>query len=714
MIKNNHLRILFICFAYLFLAQNCFAGVLSNWDDSGAYKPNPVLFLHGFAKGNSADWDYAEGSLSKYFVKYSGTYAYLETINFLDPNGSIDIYDPGKLNPQENSKGWSDKVEGKVNELLASSKYGAYTTKLNLVCHSMGGLAARWYLVNYSNNYVDKLILIGVPNLGTNWATLANAASKVSKVGWLDVLSVSGYASLLRDELDTALSNLSQVDIYGEAVDDMDPESTGSGFLAKLNNKLQPQNISYYGAIGIIGNPMNWVISGHYFGGDCIVSEKSQLGTGRISYKQFATIHSNHWREPEIVSQESDNKILQFLDSTKPELEIAYPDPAKITEISSAQINIQGTIYKEYLPADSKLTITVTREEDGYSFTGAYGYLRPSDLWIANNPGSPVAEFDELINFPGSGTYRIICQVKNPAGLMSDTKETRVKVTLEGSYIVVHCHNPEGKEIAGIDGMDGSVVQIYDNGKFLSSGPYAIGTHNSPMPSIPGTHVIKAMFNGMSKEQTITLNANQTKMVILTFGRTSKNYKEFWYLSPTGSISGSGADEGFIGGGVGKFFFETSDYSGPRSLLIQGYVHGSSGCGLYYNVNGSASIGIEQHNIILKANISGHCKGACDGGNWLDGCIGPNKGAKIIMLWGALKYVNIPQPTGFTKWIYQGIDNETQEYLQPRFIDSTTYTESIGSTSYVYPETSPFSEILQPELDAILASVPYDCNGSGI
>ena len=46
--------------------------------------------------------------------------------------------------------------------------------KVILVCHSMGGLAARWYLTNPNlwvtpgNSGVAKLIMLGTPNLGTD------------------------------------------------------------------------------------------------------------------------------------------------------------------------------------------------------------------------------------------------------------------------------------------------------------------------------------------------------------------------------------------------------------------------------------------------------------------------------------------------------------------------------------------------------------------
>ncbi len=136
-----------------------FADPLDSWQSPKAYKPKPVLFLHGFAKGSPLDWNGTKTALNVHFSKYQPLGSYLETIDFQDSNGSVDRYPSGKFNPQGNSAGWADKVKNKVDELLNSAKYGSYTNKLNIVCHSMGGLAARWYLANYSSDFVDKLIL---------------------------------------------------------------------------------------------------------------------------------------------------------------------------------------------------------------------------------------------------------------------------------------------------------------------------------------------------------------------------------------------------------------------------------------------------------------------------------------------------------------------------------------------------------------------------
>ena len=50
-------------------------------------------------------------------------------------------------------------------------------TRVNIVGHSMGGLWGRDYVANWdTNNSVDKLIMLGTPNAGSQWADLATRA----------------------------------------------------------------------------------------------------------------------------------------------------------------------------------------------------------------------------------------------------------------------------------------------------------------------------------------------------------------------------------------------------------------------------------------------------------------------------------------------------------------------------------------------------------
>jgi pimeloyl-ACP methyl ester carboxylesterase len=90
--------------------------------------------------------------------------------------------------------------------------------KVILVCHSLGGLAARQYLVdNPTSHKVAKLVLLSVPNLGTR--SLA--------FNWLP-WSAAAWA--------------------------MRP---GSRFLRELNAKPLPTNIKY---VAVVSNARHWLV----------------------------------------------------------------------------------------------------------------------------------------------------------------------------------------------------------------------------------------------------------------------------------------------------------------------------------------------------------------------------------------------------------------------------------------------------------------------
>lgn len=127
------------------------------------------------------------------------------------------------------------------------------TTRVDLVCHSMGGLIARDVLTRptlYAGNAraqerrpeVERLILLGTPNLGSHWARARSVAE--------------GREILLRwsqepAELHRLLGGL--VDGDGEAGDDLLP---GSAFLTDLNARPLPQGVAITAVVGRLAPPV--------------------------------------------------------------------------------------------------------------------------------------------------------------------------------------------------------------------------------------------------------------------------------------------------------------------------------------------------------------------------------------------------------------------------------------------------------------------------
>ncbi|MDP2941508.1 MAG: alpha/beta hydrolase [Candidatus Omnitrophota bacterium] len=725
------LTLIFFLFASQQFPALSSASVLSSWEDQDAYKPEPVLFLHGFAGGAAKDWNTISNYLAPIFSKYtrvgsgeySGTY-YLERVSFNDPNGSVDT-------PEGGGDGWADIVNKRVQQLREIYKFKNTPLKFNFVCHSMGGLAAREYATNdkYINSYanISKIITIATPHAGSPLATVKFKQNvlKVNQYYW-EVPYYEKSKVIFESHEIGLLANLAQgpgkVKLQGEAIKDL---SIGSEFLTRLNSRTPDPSITKFIIYGHVKSIYNTWFFGHFYPnddecGDEVVPIDSQKGKDIMTHypvwstwvwktdnDKMADVRLDHSQE--LGSTDTAEKVFAFLDSAVPEFEITNPNPEQITEIHTNSLQIKGKVYKEYLPADCKLIINVWRQ-DGWALTNQIGSLKPSNLWQPGNPDSPVAEIDQGIYFPGNGTYTVSCQIINPAGLRSEIKYFMVKVVITSTNIVVHAHNPEGKEIASILGMDSftagrNCVEIYDNNILIGGGATNAQTHNKPINLTSGDHQIKVKFNGMTKEQVFNLEPNTTKILTFTFERAqSHDYKEFWHLAPAGTLSGSGSGSGYIGDNTGRDLLDIGNIPG---LHINLQVWGGA---LEYQVSGSATITVSEHAISASAEQFGTCR-QYYWYEWRDlpNCCG---GARIGAGATVIKYINIPDslPLGFDNWFLQGTDpNRDYAYAVPKKgVNSEEYIGG-GVNTCTYQQ-----DTYQPEPDAVISSVPYDLAGSGV
>jgi hypothetical protein len=97
----------------------------------------------------------------------------------------------------------------------------------------------------------------------------------------------------------------------------------------------------------------------------------------------------------------------------------------------------------------------------------------------------------------------------------------------QNSYIVVHVVNPEGVEIGSIDlSHDGqytnepAVIFADSDPSPIASSAHNESTHNVPIALSAGTHTIRAEYNGMKKQQVLTLAPGETHVVTFSFERT--------------------------------------------------------------------------------------------------------------------------------------------------------------------------------------------------
>jgi len=419
----------------------------------------------------------------------------------------------------------------------------------NLVCHSMGGLAAREFITNpkYApyNQLIDKVITIGTPHAGSPLANVRKDVADVIDGGYSYVWEIPYYGKLIEikrvDTTDWILDSIIDkygIDPEGEAIKDL---AVASPFLKVLRQREFPEQIKKLAVYGIATTEQFHKLNHTFFGKYYLLEQKYTCGDGivPIDSQKGYDIMSDYpfhaywvWKPDKFVKIDADHKdelenkdiaheILLFLDSTAPVLKLTSPDPTQPIVLNESSLRVQGEVYKEYLPADTELLINATREEDGLKLPEQTSLLKPSDLWQPNDPESPVAEFDEVINFPGTGTYKVTLKAKNPAELESEVVEFIVKVNIQNyTTVVIHVHNPEGKEINSLSYVEPRYfATLYVDDKVLGNGPYDTETHNRPFIVPAGKHTIKVVFNGMTLEKELDLKEYVQEELTFTFER---------------------------------------------------------------------------------------------------------------------------------------------------------------------------------------------------
>jgi pimeloyl-ACP methyl ester carboxylesterase len=255
-------------------------GDLSVWlKESGCgAMPYPVIFVHGIA--SSADtWAlFRDYLINNAGWVYGGTPAY-------DPaSQTVAITCPGQpvscsgnagnfytLNFSDNQNLSFDVQGGELAAIIAAVlEANPGITKVLLVSHSMGSLAAREYLqglarqsdaataIPYRDD-VAKLITVGAPHQGTFWAEQC--------FKHFDILDVSGNVGVC------SLLSL-DIDPDSIAIEDLQP---GSSALAILNDFAAhpiPVNVSYVSIIGTGQPTLTELVD--FEAGDGIVTDISQ------------------------------------------------------------------------------------------------------------------------------------------------------------------------------------------------------------------------------------------------------------------------------------------------------------------------------------------------------------------------------------------------------------------------------------------------------
>lgn len=243
-----------------------------------------------------------------------------------------------------------------------------------------------------------------------------------------------------------------------------------------------------------------------------------------------------------------------------------------------------------------------------------------------------------------------------PAKVKVGAQEPNVK----GTNIIVHCHNPEGKEINSIinnrEILDTNnrllfLANIYDGDTLIGYGAFNAEEHFRPIPLSAGNHTIKVKYNGIVMEEAITLNKDETKELIFTFNRTEFDLVNAVASLGTTVLTGSYDVESGLTPSyyLHRYEFDNGSFYMHLSWAA-GYVKG------VFSASVTFAVDIETIRISAEAELPSEFSP------------GPyNVGYMHLNMWELLPYYNYPEkfyvrkpileltPTpNFTYWVIQG------------------------------------------------------------
>jgi hypothetical protein len=310
----------------------------------------------------------------------------------------------------------------------------------------------------------------------------------------------------------------------------------------------------------------------------------------------------------------------------------------------------------------------------------------------------------------------------------------------ETSYIIVHALNPEGIEIASIEGMDPYSVQIYDGDTLIGYSAHDNETYNKPIEISPGAHTIKVKFNGMELSQNIDLQKGEVKVLTFTFERTEfdiSRWIDSLNIEAERSFKGPSVsyklitlilNSSYLAVGIGKTPGEGRAYvhvSGNEAL--QEATAWGSGFAVVGEGGGVAIVrSVDNFTVRLDPAYVSFPLPTEDGFNYW------YSQSYKYSWYPSLRLSTEPKGEGETSAIMGGWGNEWQENDYVYHVDkipsdhsfkyATLYSELIyckGEDSSFYVKDPPEQEPLEPKMQSgtinvKMSSVPYDLTGTGI
>ena len=517
--RKHSLNCLFVTIAMAASALSAVAAaddtILDDWSNQSAYRPAPIIFCHGFSSGSPHKWSEMTGigfsdvtkelvdaefqnRLKKYFDPYFDigavltdsftepsldgldhspySVSYLERMAFNDPNGSIDSYPcnvTGTPDHHGDTRGWADRLYDAVEDVF--EKYNSdqpseqKESKVKLICHSMGGLAAREMLTNdtkypESQNRIDTVVTISSPHLGSGFAMLSY---------WLPGIQYKGgIGGNLLKAVGVGIHKLNrdgEILFAGPASIDMKP---GSDFLKTLNERAKPIDVRAFCIYSEKHHMGNLFLGGR---GDGVVTTPSQKANGSEwifdeYYRQVSTHgpapQKTDTPDPPLDANDPGYEpgafvaVMKWLDDKAPAVIITEPELDENRDFigkENGTLTVRGIVLNEYFPAHCLLTLEYREsgELEWIEFEPEKEKkLKPSSLWqnwrhgtvpekISNvvetwqaaNEGQNaeiVAEFEEqLTGLDPEKKYQVRVTVVNATGLMD------MDTVADGKFILI-------------------------------------------------------------------------------------------------------------------------------------------------------------------------------------------------------------------------------------------------------------------------------------
>ncbi len=210
--------------------------------------PYPIILLHGL--GQKADvW---HGAATKYFLeelglRHGGDLRVDASKNVRASKaggGDADLYTVTFSSAFDSVNAWRDEVEAVVT--YVRNVTGA--DRVTLVGYSMGGLAARAYLVKrLTDHHVKRLITIGTPHLGSPYARIWNWKSRMEECASNgNVIAVPPCKAAL-----AAIQGAEgDVPFDAPAVRDLRRPEDGGDYLRRLSKYSHPLDVEYVSVVG--------------------------------------------------------------------------------------------------------------------------------------------------------------------------------------------------------------------------------------------------------------------------------------------------------------------------------------------------------------------------------------------------------------------------------------------------------------------------------